>query len=46
MCLKKLPNYLILVLKRFEFNLDTMMKVKINDRCEFSFDLNMKPFCQ
>lgn len=28
--LKKLPNHLILVLKRFEFNYDNMQKVKIN----------------
>ena len=26
MCLKKLPNHLILVLKRFEFDYDTMQK--------------------
>lgn len=29
-CLKKLPNHLILVLKRFEFNYDTMQKLKLN----------------
>ena len=44
--MKRLPDYLILVLKRFEFDLDTMMKVKINDRCEFPFDLDMLPYCQ
>lgn len=27
-CLKKLPKHLILVLKRFEFDFDTMSKVK------------------
>jgi len=35
MCFKKLPNHLILVLKRFEFDFDSMQKVKINDLCEF-----------
>ena len=39
--IKKLPNYLILALKRFELDYDTMGKIKINDRCEFPFDLNM-----
>lgn len=32
-CLKKLPNHLILVLKRFQFNYDTMTKNKINEYC-------------
>ena len=30
-CVKTLPNILILVLKRFEFNYDTMQKIKLND---------------
>ena len=45
-CVKKLPNILILVLKRFEFNLDTMQKVKVNDYCEFPTELNMAPYTQ
>jgi ubiquitin carboxyl-terminal hydrolase 9/24 len=44
MCLKKLPNHLILVLKRFEFDFDSMQKVKINDMCEFPMTLNMEEF--
>ena len=34
-CIKKLPNHLILVLKRFDFDYDNMQKLKINDKCEF-----------
>ena len=45
-CIKKLPNVLLLVLKRFEFNYDTMTKTKVNDHCEFPMDLSMEPFCQ
>jgi len=39
-----LPNTLILHLKRFEFDLEAMAKVKVNDRCEFPTELNMKPY--
>lgn len=45
-CLKKLPNHLILVLKRFEFDFDTMAKVKVNDYCEFPMKLNIEPYTQ
>lgn len=41
-CLKKLPNNLIIVLKRFEFDFDNMMKLKINDYCEFPTNLNLE----
>ncbi len=34
-CLKALPNYLIVTLKRFEFDFNTMTKLKINEYCEF-----------
>jgi len=30
-CIKRLPKHLILVLKRFEFDYDTMQKMKVND---------------
>lgn len=40
---KKLPNYLILVLKRFEFDYERG-KLKINEYCEFPMDLDMQPF--
>ena len=43
-CIKELPNNLILHLKRFEFNFDTMCKVKVNDYCEFPTLLDMAPY--
>ena len=43
-CIKRLPRYLIFVLKRFDINYDNMQKFKINDYCEFPSLLNMKPF--
>ena len=44
--IKLLPNTLILGLRRFEFNYDTMTKFKVNDKCEFPMDLDMEPFTQ
>ena len=43
-CLKKLPRYLIVTLRRFEFDFDKMIRVKVNDYYEFPMDLNMEPF--
>ncbi|EKX52244.1 hypothetical protein GUITHDRAFT_51654, partial [Guillardia theta CCMP2712] len=43
-CIKELPNTLILHLKRFEFDLDFMKKVKVNDCCEFPLTLEMDPY--
>lgn len=43
-CILHLPNVLILALRRFEFNYDTMQRVKLNDYCEFPIDLDMEPF--
>jgi ubiquitin carboxyl-terminal hydrolase 9/24 len=40
-CIKRMPNVLFMVLKRFEFNYDTMTKFKINDYCEFPMSINM-----
>mmetsp|Transcript_5912 Transcript_5912/g.5166 ORF Transcript_5912/g.5166 Transcript_5912/m.5166 type:complete len:245 (-) Transcript_5912:894-1628(-) len=45
-CLKKLPNHLIIALKRFEFDYDTMTKQKVNDYCEFPNRLNLEPYTQ
>jgi len=42
--IKKLPNHIMFVLKRFEFDFDTFNKVKINDFYEFPLTLNMKPY--
>jgi len=44
MCLKRLPNYLILVLKRFEFDLELMTKLKVNDKCEVPEELDMEKY--
>lgn len=45
-CIRRLPRYLICVLKRFEFNYDTMQKFKVNDFCEFPVRLNMEQFTE
>lgn len=34
-CLRKLPRYMITTLKRFEFDFDRMIRVKVNDYFEF-----------
>lgn len=41
---QKLPRTLMLHLKRFEFDLEKMRNVKLNDRCEFPMVLNMEPY--
>lgn len=43
-CIKRLPKYLIIALRRFEFDYDKMVRVKVNDYCEFPMDLNLEPF--
>ena len=45
-CIKELPKHLIIVLKRFEFDYDTMQKIKVNDYCEFPRELDMEPYTQ
>lgn len=45
-CLKRLPNYLIFVLKRFEFDYNTMQRQKLNDYFEFSNRINLEPYTQ
>ena len=45
-CVKHLPNVLILALRRFEFDFDTMTREKLNDYFEFPFELNMEPFTE
>lgn len=32
---KYLPKYMMMSLKRFEFDFDKMIRVKLNDYCEF-----------
>lgn len=45
-CIKRMPNILFLVLKRFEFDFETMQKIKVNDYCEFPTELDMSPYSQ
>jgi ubiquitin carboxyl-terminal hydrolase 9/24 len=45
-CIYKLPRVLVLVLKRFDFDYDEMIKLKVNDYCEFPIELDMKPYTQ
>jgi uncharacterized UBP type Zn finger protein len=42
--IKTFPPYIILCLKRFEFNYEIEAKIKINDYCEFSHQLRLKDF--
>ena len=41
---RTLPRVLMFVLKRFEFNFDTMTKFKINDYYEFPIELDMNKY--
>ena len=45
-CIKHLPNILIIVLRRFEFDFDTMNRLKVNDYCEFPMEIDMEPYTQ
>ena len=45
-CVKELPRYLVITLKRFEFDFDRMVRVKVNDYYEFPTELNMLPYTQ
>lgn len=44
--IKELPRYMLLTLKRFEFDFDRMVRVKVNDYCEFPHELDMLPYTQ
>lgn len=43
-CISSLPDVLIIHSKRFEFDLETMRRIKVNDYCEFPPTLDMLPF--
>ena len=45
-CIKHLPNFLIIALRRFEFDFDSMTRVKLNDLCEFPLTIDMEPYTQ
>lgn len=42
--IKQLPQTLIVHLKRFEFDLSTMSRHKLNHRCSFPMELDMSPW--
>ena len=42
--LKTLPNILVISLKRFEFDYDTMLKYKLNKYFEFPLELDLKNY--
>jgi ubiquitin C-terminal hydrolase len=44
--LADLPDTIILGLKRFDFNYDTMQRIKLNVEVPFDHDLDMFPFCR
>ena len=41
---KEIPPYLIIALKRFEFDFDRMIRIKVNDYLEFPIELDMLPY--
>ncbi len=43
-CLKKLPPTVVFQLKRFEFNVETQQRVKLNDEFEFPLRLNLRKY--
>ena len=43
---RELPPTLIIHLKRFEFDLSTMGRMKVNDHITFPMDLNMFPYTE
>ncbi|CAK7235609.1 hypothetical protein SCUCBS95973_009325 [Sporothrix curviconia] len=43
-CLKDIPDHLILHLKRFDFNLRTLQRSKINDYFSFPHEIDMRPY--
>lgn len=43
-CLKDIPDNLIFHLKRFDFNLRTMQRSKINDHFSFPHRIDMRPY--
>ena len=41
-----MPNFLIIALKRFEYDLKNFRKIKLNDYYEFPDALNLVDYCQ
>lgn len=45
-CIKKLPNLLLVVLKRFDFDYETLQRLKLNTYLKYPKELNMEDYCQ
>lgn len=43
-CISRLPDNLIIHLKRFEFDLEAMKRIKLNEYCVFPNTLDMEPY--
>ena len=43
-CIKKLPNIMVIALKRFEIDFETMQHNKINEKVEFPFEVKMNKY--
>mmetsp|Transcript_14997 Transcript_14997/g.26278 ORF Transcript_14997/g.26278 Transcript_14997/m.26278 type:complete len:2933 (+) Transcript_14997:175-8973(+) len=43
-CILELPDHLIVNLKRFEFDLQSLTRKKLNDRFEFPLTINLEPY--
>jgi ubiquitin carboxyl-terminal hydrolase 34 len=43
-CINTLPHFLIIHLKRFDFDLELMRRSKINQFCSFPQELNVEPY--
>ena len=43
-CIKELPNSLIMHLKRFDFDMETLQRIKLNDYFEFPHELDLTPY--
>ncbi len=42
--MNKLANTVVINLKRFEFDFNSMQRFKVNDFCEFPMQINLKPW--
>jgi len=44
LCIRSLPNVLIFSLRRFDFDMDSMSRIKLNSYCEFPLELDMEQY--
>ena len=43
-CIAELPNNLIVHMRRFEFDIEELRRMKVNDFCQFPHQLNLEPY--